>query len=98
MQYEPRWKRRMRLTRQWHRKFALFPKEVQGRSVWLERYWQRFVDWPAPRTQHEWDRWNFRMKMMCSAHMIWLPWGEWEYSMLPPIETTATNVVRLVHP
>jgi hypothetical protein len=38
---------------EWHRKFALFPTDVHGTTVWLESYWMRYV--PGRRFDDDWD-------------------------------------------
>lgn len=87
MRYEPRWTKRARLVQQWHRKFALFPKEIEGTKVWLEYYWQRYVSWPQPKTQEEWDHWFWRQRiMLASRFMVNLTWGHWEFSLRAPAE------------
>lgn len=79
MRYEPGWRKRARRERQWHRKFALFPKEVEGTKVWLEFYWRRYVPWPKPETKEQWDHWHWQQRMMlASRFMVILTWGEWE--------------------
>jgi hypothetical protein len=75
--------------KEWQRRFAWFPKEINGTKVWLENYWERFVEWPRPRTREEQQIFMLRIGVL---PWIYLPWGQWEYRLEPPAEAD-TKVV-----
>lgn len=37
----------------WKRRFALFPTEIEGRMIWFETYWARFLGMYHDATFHE---------------------------------------------